>query len=207
VFDADAPASSVDVANRGKPEDPSVLEDGVADDNATTHERAADIPGLQSRTQTITWAVDAKDSSTLRIPSPRDRDNGAPVQVVEGPTSDDDDDDDDKIHPISRSTSNDFRRRGRRLSTSETVSLDRIASSMFVLGSDGKEASRSKPRDRSTSRPPASLPQLSSQATEGRHSSFHNLTTADREALGGLEYRSLRLLLKIVVGECLRHSS
>jgi hypothetical protein len=193
----------VDVQHEGKPEDPSGLEGGVAKENPAADDRATEIPGLQSRTQTITWAADAKDSATLRIPSPRDRDNGAPVQVVEGPTSDDDDDD-DKIRPISRSTSNDFRRRGRRLSTSDTVSLDRIASSMFVLGNDGREASRSRTRDRSTSRPPASLPQLSSQATEGRHSTFHNLTTADREALGGLEYRSLRLLLKIIVGKCHR---
>ena len=45
-----------------------------------------------------------------------------------------------------------------------------------------------------------SLPQLSRQATLGRNSSFGNLTKKDKEVLGGLEYRSLRLLLKIVIG-------
>jgi hypothetical protein len=41
---------------------------------------------------------------------------------------------------------------------------------------------------------------LSSQATIGRNSQFQNLTKEDRELLGGLEYRALKLLLKIVVG-------
>ena len=36
----------------------------------------------------------------------------------------------------------------------------------------------------------------------GRNSQFHRLTNEDRLNLGGIEYRSLRLLLKIVVGEC-----
>lgn len=48
-----------------------------------------------------------------------------------------------------------------------------------------------------------SLPQLSHHATLGRNSSFGNLTKKDREVLGGLEYQSLKLLLKIVIGMCL----
>jgi hypothetical protein len=44
-------------------------------------------------------------------------------------------------------------------------------------------------------------PFLSRQATLGRNSRFMNLTSEDREALGGIEYRSLKLLLKIIVGE------
>lgn len=38
---------------------------------------------------------------------------------------------------------------------------------------------------------------LSRYATLGRNSNFRNLTRDDREKLGGIEYRSLRLLLKI----------
>jgi len=38
---------------------------------------------------------------------------------------------------------------------------------------------------------------LSHHATLGRNSDFRNLTREDREKLGGIEYRSLRLLLKI----------
>jgi hypothetical protein len=39
---------------------------------------------------------------------------------------------------------------------------------------------------------------LSRHATIGRNSDFKNLTEADREKIGGLEYRSLQLLLKVV---------
>jgi hypothetical protein len=42
------------------------------------------------------------------------------------------------------------------------------------------------------------LPNISSQATQGRNSQFYNLTAEDRERLGGIEYRALKLLLKIV---------
>lgn len=45
-----------------------------------------------------------------------------------------------------------------------------------------------------------SLPQLSSQMSIGRNSAFYNMTAEDREKLGGIEYRSLKLLLKIVAG-------
>jgi hypothetical protein len=44
------------------------------------------------------------------------------------------------------------------------------------------------------------LPKVSPQATIGRNSQFHNLSAEDRERLGGIEYRSLKLLLKIVTG-------
>jgi hypothetical protein len=44
------------------------------------------------------------------------------------------------------------------------------------------------------------LPKIFSRATVGRNSQFHNLSVEDREQLGGIEYRSLRLLLKIVTG-------
>lgn len=79
------------------------------------------------------------------------------------------------------------------------MSLDQVASSMFVLG---KASSRSRSRSRraSVSRAPSSLPQLSSQATEGRNSQFFNITVEDRERLGGMEYRALKLLLKIILG-------
>ncbi|GAA5827392.1 hypothetical protein JCM5353_001456 [Sporobolomyces roseus] len=41
---------------------------------------------------------------------------------------------------------------------------------------------------------------ISFDATVGRNSRFHHLTTAQQEELGGVEYRALSLLLKIVVG-------
>lgn len=52
----------------------------------------------------------------------------------------------------------------------------------------------------------ADLPYISSRATVGRNAFFHNLTAEDREKLGGVEYRSLNLLLKVVVGKFLTAS-
>ncbi|KAJ5820090.1 cation transporter [Penicillium riverlandense] len=85
---------------------------------------------------------------------------------------------------------------------STTLTLERAASMMFVLGIS---------RNRSQiSRPPSShgipqsqtnyLPILSAQATLDRNSQFYELTDEDREKLGGIEYRSLKLLLKVVIG-------
>lgn len=42
---------------------------------------------------------------------------------------------------------------------------------------------------------------LSRHATIGRNSDFRNMTQADWERVGGIEYRSLKLLLKIVFCE------
>lgn len=84
----------------------------------------------------------------------------------------------------------------------EAKSFDRVAtvaSSVFVIGS---ETTRREPRaSMSSERPPAlnGKPLLSRQATVGRNSQFKNLTSEDRDALGGIEYRSLKLLLKIII--------
>jgi len=78
-----------------------------------------------------------------------------------------------------------------------STALARVASSMFVVGVPTPTAA---PRPSFQSRTSASnLPYLSRQATVGRNSQFHRLTNEDRLNLGGIEYRSLRLLLKIVV--------
>lgn len=45
------------------------------------------------------------------------------------------------------------------------------------------------------------MPYLSYKPTIGRNSKFLDLTEEQREELGGIEYRSLKLLAKIVVGE------
>lgn len=44
------------------------------------------------------------------------------------------------------------------------------------------------------------LPWLSRQVTVGRNSNFYGLSAKDREELGGIEYRSLKVLLKILIG-------
>jgi hypothetical protein len=92
------------------------------------------------------------------------------------------------------------RRRSDGRSISKAKSIERVASSLFVVGGgSGREASPKLQSDASLSRR-SDIPYLSSQATIGRNSQFNNLTSQDREQLGGIEYRSLKLLLKIVVG-------
>jgi len=84
------------------------------------------------------------------------------------------------------------------------ISMERVTSvvsSMFVLGRS--QSHPVKQRRASTNSQPHSsqLPYLSPQATVGRNSQFRNLTVQDREVLGGIEYRSLKPLLKIVLGK------
>lgn len=83
-----------------------------------------------------------------------------------------------------------------------TEVLERVASSMFVVGPPTTHGvkEQSQTLDQSLSQQ-LDLPELSSHATIGRNSQFHNLTAEDREVLGGIEYRSLKLLLKIVTGK------
>ena len=69
---------------------------------------------------------------------------------------------------------------------------------MFVLGASNHEE-KSQARQLPNTRP-LGLPFLSRETTVGRNSQFHNLTAEDRMKLGGIEYRSLRLLLKITSG-------
>jgi Trk/Ktr/HKT type cation transporter len=79
-------------------------------------------------------------------------------------------------------------------------SVERAATSMFVLGSIAQIPER-RPTSRSMSRArSADLPYLSKEVTVGRNSQFNNLTAEDRERLGGIEYRALKLLLKVVFG-------
>lgn len=171
--------------------------------------------GQVARTTTITFDPSTeqhKDNATLYIPAPQDRERGYPIVAKTGDEEygADDSDDENCIKPVRSSTSNNVgpsMRRRRRLSGSDSLqisaarSMDRVAgvaASLLVLGSE------TTPRRRSVTsvsqQQPAlnDRPFLSRQATIGRNSQFHNLTSNDRELLGGIEYRSLKLLLKIV---------
>ena len=78
--------------------------------------------------------------------------------------------------------------------------LEGFASSMFVFGATPSHPERPQLRSQVPLSEHLDQPHLSSQATLGRNSQFLNLTPQDREKLGGIEYRSLKLLLNIVVG-------
>lgn len=82
---------------------------------------------------------------------------------------------------------------------SRTHTLERVVTSMFILGGS-PSSDRGMPTTKRRDIKQLDLPNMSSQATIGRNSQFHNLSAKDRETLGGIEYRSLKLLLKIVVG-------
>ena len=111
----------------------------------------------------------------------------------------------DSIRPLQKSSTDESRCRysqTRDSASRAARSLERAATSAFVLGKRGvpqyydRSASLSKQSAVKTS----DLPQLSRQVTIGRNSNFYNLTEDDRERLGGIEYRALRLLLKFVSG-------
>ncbi|KAG7122985.1 High-affinity potassium transport protein like [Verticillium longisporum] len=166
------------------------------------------------RTTTITFDDKAiasgysrSEKQVLRIPNPRESDRGAPITITEiepGLRRSYTEEDPDAIKPlpefrIGRSRRSSFHAEGTILSAA--TSIEKAATSAFILGKV-----RPAPRRRTTSKSRASannkldLPNLSRHATVGRNSNFHNLTEADRETLGGIEYRALKLLLKFVFG-------
>lgn len=104
-----------------------------------------------------------------------------------------------KVEDDAASTLLKYRPSRRLVSAATNISLDRVAASLFVLG-ENPQRGRSQSLQRSTSLYSHGLPSLSSSVTVGRNSNFRNLTAEDREQLGGIEYRALRLLLKFVVG-------
>ncbi|CVL08809.1 probable potassium transporter TRK-1 [Fusarium mangiferae] len=176
----------------------------------------ANEDGRVARTTTITFDPSTerhKEDDALYIPGPRARDRGYPIapRSHEDGRHPDDSDDDDAIKPVPNETHNNgssSMRRRRRFSNDDGLkvtafrSMDRVAgvtASFLVLGSQSEPQPR--PISSYSNQQPAinDVPFLSRQATLGRNSQFKNLTSHDREILGGIEYRSLKLLLKIVV--------
>ncbi|ETS86288.1 hypothetical protein PFICI_00116 [Pestalotiopsis fici W106-1] len=167
-----------------------------------TREDPLDMEPVEQRAPArITFAKDlatpTSDRKALQIPSPRDRDNGHPVVECDVTESH------DAIRPISQTTRDvsGFWRRsmdtGHRLSHAR--SLERAVSDMFVLRPDrSRDRTVSTADTGSTPTVVKRLPRLSRHITIGRNSHFSNLSMRDRRILGGIEYRSLQLLLKIV---------
>ncbi|GKZ77947.1 low affinity potassium transporter [Aspergillus niger] len=143
----------------------------------------------------------ADTTKALYIPSPRERDRGVPIaEVQRGPGEDviEEDDEDAETERRNSENTDELSENGR--SATGGLPFERVASSLFVIGKQPSRAREPSLRPAISLSKDANLPELSVQATLGRNSQFHNLTAADRERLGGIEYRSLRLLLKIVIG-------
>lgn len=150
-----------------------------------------------------------KREKALRIPGPREFESGETVQEV-------DEDDESDIETGKRRKSIDsssgagpsgLHRRDTRVGRllSRAASVEQAATSAFILGIDQRTISRSRSRDamsRTSSRTsqPPETPYLSYTPTIGRNSKFIGLTEEQREELGGIEYRSLKLLSKIAAG-------
>ncbi|OAQ60915.1 cation transport protein domain-containing protein [Pochonia chlamydosporia 170] len=165
---------------------------------------------LPERSRTITFdppvGKNEQGDGTLYIPGPRERERGLPLVEISKQSSRNARDDLSINAAPPHRYATDFRRRrhdnGPKLE--ETRTMDRVvsvASSIFVLGSDPtrrrrNSASTSVSLQRETDT--KNMFALSKHATLGRNSEFSNLTREDREKLGGIEYRSLKLLVKVV---------
>ncbi|OQE39175.1 hypothetical protein PENCOP_c007G02888 [Penicillium coprophilum] len=125
------------------------------------------------------------NNKALYIPPPWKRDRGTSFSETDGRI----DDDDGQLEGTRRQTTR---------SMDSPRTLERVVTSLFVLGSSPsvQKSQKETPHDMKQ----LDLPNVSSHATLGRNSQFHNLSAEDRERLGGIEYRSLKLLLKIVGG-------
>ncbi|OGM46920.1 putative potassium uptake transporter [Aspergillus bombycis] len=134
----------------------------------------------------------ADNNKALYIPSPRERDRGQPIVEVDERASKDE---------ISEYAENDDARSEIRRRLRDTSNpLERVASSLFVLGSQPSKTQGSQLREAVSLSKSSNFPSISAEATLGRNSKFYNLTAEDRERLGGIEYRGLKILLKTVLG-------
>ncbi|KAL4876968.1 cation transport protein-domain-containing protein [Aspergillus karnatakaensis] len=169
--------------------------------------RVEDTPSNKvKRQRTITFAESpacTNENKALYIPSPRELDQGRRIEEVDFEGSElalEQARTSDSI--ASTTVTGSVHQRNVTRQRSNNLSIANVASSLFTVGpapSTAKRESIAEPQEEQLSRQLA-LPELSSQATVGRNSNFRNLTADDREMLGGIEYRALKLLLKIASG-------
>ncbi|KAK8013586.1 hypothetical protein PG991_009179 [Apiospora marii] len=154
--------------------------------------------------------VDVQDSqaaeepdTTYYIPPPGERDNRKPFTARDAPRGDDGDEIKPVPSPPFEADREGLRQRrpvtmeGPKLATAR--SIQSVARSVLVLGSRISSEARGPPNVSRFPRP-SELPTLSKQVTIGRNSRLYNLTEEDKEKLGGIEYRALKMLMKIVPG-------
>ncbi|KJZ70104.1 hypothetical protein HIM_10507 [Hirsutella minnesotensis 3608] len=196
-FDLEAAGDAPSTESNGN-NDADVVEEELCKEKETAPEKARAItfdPSTEHH---------PKNDAALYIPSPRDRDQGHPILEI---TKIKDNCDDLSISEAPSAGPSGLRRRHiDDTPLSETRPLDRVASmasSVFVLGTEPSRRVRRRNSAASSSRlsqreaDARNMLALSHHATLGRNSDFRNLTREDRGKLGGIEYRSLRLLLKI----------
>lgn len=159
-----------------------------------------------------------KDNTALRIPGPRDVERGIAPERIDH----DSDDPDSLERPLSAQESDVDIREKRKISTPESNSEDgqeerdkptlkdriggfrkrfRRSSSPMSIKERAQKMKKiiwtmSSTRDDIVD----PMPYLSYAPTLGRNSEFIDLTEDQREELGGIEYRSLKTLAKVLIG-------
>ncbi|KAH8146762.1 uncharacterized protein LAJ45_09136 [Morchella importuna] len=80
--------------------------------------------------------------------------------------------------------------------------VERVMTSAFAMGPHPRKRNMSPLSrfSRKAAKEPPVMPYLSYQPTLGRNSNFVDLTDEQRDELGGIEYRSLKLLARVLVG-------
>ncbi|KAF7189044.1 Low-affinity potassium transport protein [Pseudocercospora fuligena] len=141
-------------------------------------------------TSTITWAADTRTPGTgraFRVPSPREQQKGIELEEVDFERAEEGLPD---TESKSRGHSSKQRRLRRIASIRSNISVDRIASNLFVVGET--PSNRHSLSRNSTN---IDLPRTYSQQ---RSDATRNVVGAHNwDELGGIEYRSLKLMLKI----------
>lgn len=130
------------------------------------------------------------------------------VRSVSNNTAIDDDDiiPDPPRRTRSEQVGNEFSKRRRstsqkaREAVQHSVSPVGLLEGAFVFGSQPRARRMSTVSRSQNELALGNLPQLSASVTVGKNSNFTGLNAQDREELGGIEYRSLKLLLKIIIG-------
>ncbi|KAF1828968.1 potassium transport protein 1 [Decorospora gaudefroyi] len=180
------PMSATQISDRQEPtisnttSDTRDLEGGLTGETISEKNPVVTIEPTNNETSAthIKFAPDPRPhgdaKSALYIPGPRERENGECITSM----SDDEDENENRIKPVAESSNPLRRRMSETRGLSKATSVDRAVSSIFVLGSTTvSRRSLDNPK-----REPVDLSSLSP------------------EELGGIEYRALRVLLKIVVG-------
>jgi Trk-type K+ transport system membrane component len=135
-----------------------------------------------------------KDKAALRIPGPRDVERGERPERIDpsllrGATENAIADDSEDEAPTNKLTLPDIRyRRPRRPSVTTRGRASSIHSFISRTLSQNAAAEESDPQ-----------PYLSYTATIGRNSMFIDLTDEQREELGGIEYRALKTLYRVLL--------
>ncbi|TGZ79481.1 hypothetical protein EX30DRAFT_333334 [Ascodesmis nigricans] len=154
----------------------------------------------------------ASNGRALYIPGPREAENGQrPTEVDDDnplqQTTTKDDGNARTGHVPTRSfsmgaatTNASMNLRNRKFPTMDRIlpTATTALTSAFSVGTAPQKAFR--PFSRATTVEPPEMPYLSYKPTLGRNSNFLDLSDEERDELGGIEYRSLKLLVKILLG-------